>query len=71
MKISDFIKKNDLSNQHKVLCDSYKQIETVWNNEIDLSSIDKNSIKSVVITGLGGSALLALASLWPAIAGRR
>jgi glucose/mannose-6-phosphate isomerase len=59
MKISEFIKKYDSSNQYDVLRKTYKQIEFAWNNKIDLSSVKKKGINSVVITGMGGSAISA------------
>ncbi len=57
MKISEFIEKYDPSNQFEVLKKTYEQIEFAWNNKIDLNSIKKKGIESVVITGLGGSAI--------------
>jgi glucose/mannose-6-phosphate isomerase len=57
MKISEFIQKYDPSNQFDVLKKTYGQIEFAWNNKIDLSSIKKKGIESVVVTGLGGSAI--------------
>lgn len=59
MKISEFIKKYDSSNQYDVLKKTYKQIEFAWNNKIDLSSVKKKGINSVVVTGMGGSAISA------------
>ncbi|HSP86968.1 MAG TPA: hypothetical protein VLN45_02455 [Ignavibacteriaceae bacterium] len=57
MKITELVQKYDPSNQFEVLKNTYKQIEFAWNNEIDLSSIKKKGIESVVVTGLGGSAM--------------
>jgi len=57
MKISEFIEKYDPSNQFDVLKKTYEQIEFAWNNKIDLSSFKKKGIESVVVTGLGGSAI--------------
>src|SRR4030067_1807274 len=57
MKISEFIEKYDPSNQYEVLKKTYEQIEFAWNNKIDLSSIKKKGIESIVVTGLGGSAI--------------
>ena len=57
MKISELISKYDPSNQFEVLKKTYEQIEFAWNNKIDLDSVKKKGIESVVITGLGGSAI--------------
>lgn len=57
MTIFDMIKKYDLINQFDVLKNSYKQAEYSWNQPVDLSSIDVSKIKSVIVTGLGGSAI--------------
>ncbi|OGU51297.1 MAG: bifunctional phosphoglucose/phosphomannose isomerase [Ignavibacteria bacterium GWC2_36_12] len=59
MKISEFIEKYDSSNQFDVLKKTYTQIEFAWNNKIDLGSIKKKGIDSVVVTGMGGSAISA------------
>jgi glucose/mannose-6-phosphate isomerase len=57
MKISELIKNYDSSNQFEVLKKTYEQIEFAWTNKIDLSSIKKKGIESIVVTGLGGSAI--------------
>jgi glucose/mannose-6-phosphate isomerase len=59
MKISEIIAKYDSSNQFDVLKKTYKQIEFAWNNKVDLGSIKKKGIDSVVVTGMGGSAISA------------
>jgi len=59
MKISEIIEKYDSSNQFDVLKKTYKQIEFAWNNKVDLGSIKKKGIDSVVVTGMGGSAISA------------
>jgi glucose/mannose-6-phosphate isomerase len=62
MKISEFVSKHDPQNQFDVLVKSYRQIEFAWNNKIDISSLKKltkNGIHSIVVTGLGGSAISA------------
>ena len=59
MKISEIIERYDSSNQFEVLKKTYKQIEFAWNNKIDLGSIKKKGIDSVVVTGMGGSAISA------------
>lgn len=57
MKINDYVKKYDPQNQFEVLINSWQQIEYAWNNKIDLGLINKNEIKNIVISGLGGSAI--------------
>ncbi len=59
MKISEIIEKYDSSNQFDVLKKTYKQIEFAWNNKVDLGSIKKKGIDSVVVSGMGGSAISA------------
>jgi len=59
MKISEIIEKYDSSNQFDVLKKTYKQIEFAWNNKVDLGSIKKKGIDSVVVIGMGGSAISA------------
>ncbi len=59
MKIIDYVKKYDPQNQFDVLINSYKQIEFAWENKIDLSSLKGKKFSSIVITGLGGSAISA------------
>ncbi len=57
MKISELVAKYDPSNQIDVLKKTYEQIEFAWNNKIDLSSVKKKGIETIVVTGLGGSAI--------------
>jgi glucose/mannose-6-phosphate isomerase len=57
MKIADFVTKYDPANQFEVLKKTYEQIEFALNNKIDLSSVKKKNIESVVLTGMGGSAI--------------
>ncbi len=59
MKIAEIIAKYDSSNQFDVLKKTYKQIEFAWNNKVDLTLIKKKGIDSVVVTGMGGSAISA------------
>jgi glucose/mannose-6-phosphate isomerase len=59
MKITDFVKKYDLQNQFEVLINSYKQIEYAWNNTFSLGSLKRKKFNSIVVTGLGGSAISA------------
>ncbi|MFC2135330.1 bifunctional phosphoglucose/phosphomannose isomerase [Bacteroidota bacterium] len=57
MEINDFVKKYDPQKQYEVLINSYKQVEYSWNQKIDLSGIKPHEISSIIITGLGGSAI--------------
>ena len=60
MKIPEYVNKYDPQNQFDVLKNSYKQIESAWNNKIDLSpfkNLVNKGIHSIVLTGLGGSAI--------------
>jgi glucose/mannose-6-phosphate isomerase len=59
MQISEFVSKYDLQNQFKVLIDTYTQIEYAWDNKFDLSKIKNEKINSILISGLGGSAISA------------
>jgi len=62
MKISEYVSKYDPQNQFDVLVKSYRQIEFAWNNNVDLSSLrnlSEKGIHSIVVTGLGGSAISA------------
>ena len=57
MRIKDLIGKHDSQNQFKVLQDTYKQILSAWNNNVDLTNLEKNNYNSIVYCGLGGSAI--------------
>jgi glucose/mannose-6-phosphate isomerase len=59
MKITDFVQKYDLQNQFEVLTNSYKQIEFAWNNTFSLGNLKRKKFNSIVVTGLGGSAISA------------
>lgn len=59
MKIKKLIEKNDTQNQFQVLIDSYKQIESAWNNKIDLEDESKNEFNNIIVAGMGGSAISA------------
>ncbi len=59
MKIVEYVEKYDLQNQFDVLLNSYKQIEFAWENNINLSSSKNKDFTSIVVTGLGGSAISA------------
>jgi len=57
MTIKDFIEKYDVQNQFEVLRNSYKQIEYVRDFEGLNISFNSDEIKSIVVAGLGGSAI--------------
>lgn len=57
MKIQELVKKHDPQNQFNVLKESYKQIETAWNNKINLSMLDVSEVTNIILSGLGGSAI--------------
>lgn len=59
MKISDYVSKYDPQNQFKVLVETYTQIEYAWNNEFNLDAIKDLKIDSILVNGLGGSAISA------------
>jgi glucose/mannose-6-phosphate isomerase len=59
MKIHDFVLKNDPENQFNVLINTYKQVESAWNNKIDLGTLKDKNFNSIIVTGLGGSAISA------------
>jgi glucose/mannose-6-phosphate isomerase len=57
MAIEKFIEKYDPENQFNVLKNSYEQADYVLGLDIDLNKIDSSKIKSVIVAGLGGSAI--------------
>lgn len=57
MKLHELIKKHDPQDQFTVLKGSYQQVETAWNNIIDLSRLDISKVKNIILSGLGGSAI--------------
>ena len=57
MTVNELVHKYDPQNQFKVLIDTYKQIDYAWNNPNDLGNIKKENISSIIVTGLGGSAM--------------
>jgi len=59
MKIPDYVKKYDPQNQFDVLINTYKQVEFAWENQINLNSLKKKKFNSIVVSGLGGSAISA------------
>jgi glucose/mannose-6-phosphate isomerase len=57
MKIKEYVSKYDPLNQFDVLINTYKQIEFAWNNKIEAASLKGKKFNSIIVTGLGGSAI--------------
>lgn len=57
MTVQELVYKYDPQNQFKVLIDTHTQIDYAWNNPINIGIIKKENISSVIVTGLGGSAM--------------
>lgn len=57
MTIPEFVQKYDQENQFDVLRNSYKQIDNATENEFELKSAAGKKFSSIIITGLGGSAI--------------
>lgn len=57
MLIKEYVDKYDPENQFDVLKQSYEQVDYVLELNIDLSDIKREKIRSVVVAGLGGSAI--------------
>lgn len=57
MTIPEYVMKYDQENQFEVLRNSYKQIEAARSNEFDLKGLTGKHFNSIVVTGLGGSAI--------------
>ena len=57
MKIQEYVSKYDPLNQFEVLVNTYLQIESAWNNKIDAGALKGKKFTSIVVTGLGGSAI--------------
>jgi glucose/mannose-6-phosphate isomerase len=57
MQIKEYVSKYDPENQFNVLIDSYKQIEFAWANKCDLTKLSGSIFGSIIVTGLGGSAI--------------
>ncbi len=57
MKIKEYVSKYDPQNQFDVLVNTYKQIESAWTNKIEAGQLKGKSFNSIVVTGLGGSAI--------------
>jgi glucose/mannose-6-phosphate isomerase len=59
MNIKDYVAKFDPKNQFNVLINTYQQVESAWNNKIDTGALKGKKFKSIIVTGLGGSAISA------------
>jgi glucose/mannose-6-phosphate isomerase len=57
MLIKEYVSKYDPQNQFEVLKNTYRQIEFAWQNKIDLSALKGKSFSTIIISGLGGSAI--------------
>jgi len=57
MNISEYVSAYDPENQFQVLKDTYKQIEFAWKNEFNLDKLKDKKFNSIMISGLGGSAI--------------
>ncbi len=59
MTIKEYAEKYDPENQFEVLIDTYKQVQFAWSNNFTLPELYGKNFNSVVVTGLGGSAISA------------
>ncbi len=59
MNLNSLIKNYDTQKQFKVLVDTYKQIENVWDDQIELVPELSEDIDNIVVAGMGGSAISA------------
>ncbi len=57
MNINDYVAKYDPQKQFKVLEETYTQIESAWQNEIDIEKLKTKKFRNIIVTGLGGSAI--------------
>ena len=57
MQIKEYVSKYDPQNQFEVLVNTYRQIESAWSNNVDPGSLKGKKFNSIVVTGLGGSAI--------------
>jgi glucose/mannose-6-phosphate isomerase len=59
MNIQEYVLKNDTQNQFSVLRNTFQQVESAWNNKIDIASLKDKKFSSIIVSGLGGSAISA------------
>jgi glucose/mannose-6-phosphate isomerase len=57
MKINDYVSNYDPENQFDVLVNSFEQIEFAWNNKINFKELKGKTFSSIIVSGLGGSAI--------------
>ncbi len=57
MKLTDYTAKYDSQNQFNILVETYKQIDSAWNNEFDIEKLKTEKFKNIIVSGLGGSAI--------------
>lgn len=57
MQIKDYVSKYDPENQFQVLIDTFRQVEYAWDNKCDLGKLTGSQLSSIIVTGLGGSAI--------------
>lgn len=59
MDMKTHIKNYDSRNQHRVLINSYKQIEFAWDDQIVAAPELSENIDNIIVAGMGGSAISA------------
>jgi glucose/mannose-6-phosphate isomerase len=59
MNIKKYVLRYDSQNQFNVLINTFQQVESAWNNKIDTGTFKDKKYNSIVVTGLGGSAISA------------
>ena len=59
MKIQEYISKYDPQNQFNVLINTFQQIESAWNTKFIIGTLKDKKFNSIIVTGLGGSAISA------------
>ena len=57
MRIKNYVSKYDSENQFSVLANSFEQIEFAWKNKINLKGLREKTFSSIIVSGLGGSAI--------------
>jgi glucose/mannose-6-phosphate isomerase len=57
MNIKEYVLKYDPQNQFNVLVNTYQQIKSAWDNKIETGNLKGKSFNSIIVSGLGGSAI--------------
>ena len=57
MNINDYVERYDPQNQFNVLKETYKQVESAWNNRVGLEKLKTKKFRNIILSGLGGSAI--------------